>query len=456
MTTSVTNPASLIHPLQLTVLSLQEDADNYQFHVDAPEPTTCPTCGIGPIVKFGKQDQAYRDLPIHGKRVTLWLQRRRYRCNGCMTTFRPELADMNDTRKMTKRLVAYVEKAVLQRTNTDVAKECGLHEKTVRELFADYCDRQQQTLNFVTPRVLGIDEIYMQKTFRCVLTNIEAQTVIELLPNRSLELVERTFAHLPNRESVEVLSMDMYQNYREAGRRFLPNALPVIDKFHVVKKANEAMESMRMVIRRGLTDYDRRQLKNDRKLMLMREHDLSPLDELVVGNWLDRFPELGLAYRTKENFFKLYKAADLQEAQERFTEWKSTIPPHQPAWAGLVGTVTRWHGPIFNYFRTGKNITNAFTEGANRKMKDLNRATRGMSFEAFRAKVLFAAKHKVVQVKVPRVSPFTGGGLAGGSSGFLIRNPAPQFDTYAVDLGVPVSTVGEILGWEAATVISTD
>ncbi|WCM91631.1 ISL3 family transposase [Acidovorax sp. NCPPB 2350] len=441
--------------MNLTVLSMQEDSENYQFHVDAPEPSTCPTCGIGPIVKFGKQDQSYRDLPIHGKRVTLWLQRRRYRCNGCMTTFRPDLADMDDSRKMTKRLITYVEKAVLQRTNTAVANECGLHEKTVRELFANYTARMQETLQFLTPRVLGIDEIYMQRQFRCVLTNIEQQTVLDLLPDRQLVNVERYLAHLPNKEQVEVLCMDMYKNYAEAARRFIPQALPVIDKFHVVKKANEAMEEARKRIKKGLGDYDRRMLKNDRKLMLMRERDLSPLDKLTVGNWFDRYPALAAAYRSKEVFFDIYLATSQKEAQERFEAWKGDLPPGQAPFATLAGMVGRWHAPIFNYFRPGLQFTNAFTEGANRKMKDLNRETRGMSFEAFRAKVLFAAQHKVVQIKVPKVSPFSGAGGRAGTAGWMIPTK-PEFDVYNVDLGIPISTVQDFLYEAGPAEISTD
>lgn len=42
----------------------------------------------GEFVRFGKRDVPYRDLPIHGKRVTLWVVRRRYTCRACKTTFR--------------------------------------------------------------------------------------------------------------------------------------------------------------------------------------------------------------------------------------------------------------------------------------------------------------------------------------------------------------------------------
>lgn len=440
-------PAHLLHPLKVTVINLQEDEHDYHFHVEVADPKVCEACGaIGELVRFGKKDQAYRDLPIHGKRVTLWLQRRRYRCNGCMSTFRPTLEEMDDRRMMTKRLASYIEKAVLFRSNTDIARECGLDEKTVRLVFADFCEARAADLDFVTPRVLGIDELYLQRQFRCVLANIEEQTVIDILPNRSLDLVKRTFAGLRDRQKIEVLSIDMYRNYLDAARESLPQAKAVIDKFHVVKMANEALEVVRKSIKKGLPDRDRRILKNDRKLMLMRERDLTPLNELVIAEWFDRIPALGDAYRTKERFFRVYDQPDLKSAMEAYDEWRRTLPAGQKAvWETIAGTVDRWSGPIFAYFTMEKRVTNAFTESANRKMKDLNRSTRGMSFEAFRAKVLFAAKHKVVRKKVVKSSPFGGGSMA-GYMGRVMPTQQPEFEELVLDFGTPISTVIEMLG----------
>lgn len=439
-------PSNLLYPLTLEVTDFQQDEDDYQFHVEAPEPDTCEACGtVGELVRFGKKDQAYRDVPIHGKRVTLWVQRRRYRCNSCMGTFRPTMADMDDVRYMTRRLVAYIEKAVLYRTNNEIARECGVEEKTVRLIFADFCERQKDDLEFVTPRVLGMDELYLQKKFRCVLTNIEQQTVIELLPNRSLELVTKRLMDLPDRQSIEVLSTDMYKNYLEAARVALPQAVPVVDKFHVVKMANETMEEVRKTIKKGLTERERRILKNDRKLMLMRERDLSPANKLVIGEWFDKIPALGAAYESKERFFKIYDAKDLKQATEAYDEWNRTIPAGQEAlWGEMTGTVGRWRGPIFNYFTMDYRVTNAFTESANRKMKDLNRNTRGMSFDAFRSKVLLGAKHKVVRKRVVRQTPFSGrSGQVGPHNSW--RREDLVYDEVVTDYGTPLSTMYDIL-----------
>ena len=50
-----------------------EQNEDIHFRLEAPTPVACEGCGVqGEFVRFGKRDVPYRDLPIHGKRVTLW------------------------------------------------------------------------------------------------------------------------------------------------------------------------------------------------------------------------------------------------------------------------------------------------------------------------------------------------------------------------------------------------
>ena len=436
-------PSSLLYPLDLTVLNFEEGDHDYHFHVEAPEPTTCESCGaIGELVRFGKADQGYRDVPIHTKRVTLWMVRRRYRCNACGGTFRPKLAEMDDKRYMTRRLVEYIEKAALTRTNSAVAAEIGIEEKTVRQIFNDFRLARDEELKFVTPRILGLDEVYMQKQYRCVMTNIEEQTLINLLPNRSLELVTHTLKNLPNRGNIEILSTDMYPNYVRAAAVAIPQAIPVVDKFHVVKMANETLEKVRKSFREDLEVGERRTLLHERRLMLMRRRDLTLLNQQTVKAWFERYPMLGAAYETKELFFELYEAEDYKQALEAWDAWKRRTPAGQEKfWKPVTDTVERWKGPIFNYFRLPEKVTNAFTESANRKLKDLHRDTRGMAFEAFRAKVLLAAQHKVVRKRVAKSSPFSGGGRYVGR----VTSWNVEYEEEVLDYGTPLSTVLAIL-----------
>lgn len=66
-------PDNILHLPQYQVLGCKSTDDEMHFQVDVPDPIACEECGVqGEFVRFGKRDVPYRDLPIHGKRVTLW------------------------------------------------------------------------------------------------------------------------------------------------------------------------------------------------------------------------------------------------------------------------------------------------------------------------------------------------------------------------------------------------
>ena len=151
-------PDNILHLPQYQVLGCKSTDDEMHFQVDVPDPIACEECGVqGEFVRFGKRDVPYRDLPIHGKRVTLWVVRRRYTCRACKTTFRPQLPEMVDGFRMTLRLHEYVEKESFNHPYTFVAAQTGLDEKTVRDIFNARAEFLGRWHRFETPRILGID-----------------------------------------------------------------------------------------------------------------------------------------------------------------------------------------------------------------------------------------------------------------------------------------------------------
>ena len=50
--------------------------NEYDYHIDAEakdHPTSCQVCGSPEIVGFGRNKQLARDLPMHGKRVGVYV-----------------------------------------------------------------------------------------------------------------------------------------------------------------------------------------------------------------------------------------------------------------------------------------------------------------------------------------------------------------------------------------------
>jgi len=382
-------PANILNLPAYTVNGLRENAHDY--HIDATTKAvanTCRHCGYSQLEGFGRREQMVKDLPMHGKRVGIYIDTRRYRCKSCRKTFYEQLPEINEKRSMTNRLVDWIGKQSVKRTFASIADEVGVVEGTVRLIFKDYVADLSDRIRFETPKWMGIDEIHLIRP-RGVIANIQNNTIVELLPNRSKETMIRYLSNLEGRQQVQYVAMDMWAPYRDACQTVMPDARIVIDKFHVVRMANDAMEKVRKGLRERLTLKQKRGLMHDRFVLLKREYDLSDQEALLLSGWVKNYEELGLAHRLKEDFFRIYDAKAPDEAQALFIDWKRRITPEvAPAFADLVRAWDNWAPWILGYF--DHPVTNAYTESLKSLIRVMNRLGRGYSFEALRAKILFA------------------------------------------------------------------
>jgi transposase len=327
------------------------------------------------------------DLPIHGKRVGLLIKSQRYKCRECNQTFWERLDQtIDEKRSCTNRLLSY-KKQSPKRTFVSISEDVGMDEKTIRNIFRDHVSRLEELIRFETPKWLGIDEIHILKP-RCVITNIEERTLIDLLPNRNKETVMSYLSRLPNKERIVYVTMDMWKPYKDAVKIVLPKATIIIDKFHVVRMANQAMETIRKQLREGLSPKERRGLMQDRFILLKRNKLLSEMEKFTLDLWTRNHPSLGIAYELKESFFDIWECTNKQLAINKYYDWKAMIPTVlQPAYGPLTKAMMNWESEIFAYF--DHRITNAYTETLNSLIRVINRLGRGYSFEALRAKILF-------------------------------------------------------------------
>ncbi|MCL1826361.1 MAG: ISL3 family transposase [Betaproteobacteria bacterium] len=397
-------PANILNLSAYDVLRFEENEHDYHIDVEAVEaPTSCPHCQSGSLVGFGRREQMIKDLPMHGRRVGLYINTRRFRCRICTKTFYEALPEVDEKRLMTKRLAKWIGKQAIKRTFASIAEEVGCTEFTVRAVFNDYVNELEKTIRFETPKWMGIDEIHLIKP-RGVIANIQNNTIVELLPNRDKETVAHFLHHLEGKERIQYVAMDMWTPYRDACREVIPQAVIVVDKFHVVRMANESLERVRKSLRKSLTPKQRRGLMHDRFVLLKRERDLNDEDRLNLDGWAKNYPELGEAYRLKEQFFAIYDAGSPNEAQAKYLQWQKSIPPEiAHAFTDIERAWGNWAMPILNYFN--HPVTNAYTESLNSLIRVMNRLGRGYSFEALRAKILFAKgvhKHKLSRPKFER------------------------------------------------------
>lgn len=440
--------ANILHLPDWNVLNVKETEDGRWIEA-APiyTPDHCPACGVVPnFYGHGTKRQSFRDLPSLGKASIIVLDRKRYRCRDCGATFLLPLREMDEKRQMTQRLAEWIRRESIRRTFADVAREVGLDEKTVRNLFHEYVEELGRNYSPLAPRRLGIDEIHLIRRPRAIITNLEAATVVDMLKDREKATLEAYFAKWgqQNCDIVEVVAMDMWKQYREVSRTVFRHATIVVDKFHVVKTANICMDLIRKQVKAEIPLADRRSLRRDRFILLRRPKDLTMKDILFKDMWLASFPQLGEAYRLKEEFFGIYDAKTRAEAAALLDAWRDSVPPGKvkAAYKSLLTLTTNWREEILNYF--DHRYTNAPTEALNRLVREAHAAGRGYSFDAIRAKMLFRESVRKRR-KPPRMPP--GDAQVSGCMDswtarayHVDRNGQPYFDE-----GADISTLVDLL-----------
>lgn len=102
-------PANILNLPYYTITNIEETEHDYHINAETKNaPVACPHCGGDNFVGFGRNEQLVRDLTIHGKRVSIYVDTRCYQCRGCNKTFYERLPAVDDKRMMTSRLVKWL------------------------------------------------------------------------------------------------------------------------------------------------------------------------------------------------------------------------------------------------------------------------------------------------------------------------------------------------------------
>ena len=369
----------------------EQASDDYHLLVECFSKTDkCPECSSARISRNGSRPALFRDLPAHGKRVVLEIERQRYICGDCRKSFSQSLPEISETRDATNRLIEYIGEQSTHRSFAAVAENVGAAENMVRSVFLDYARELEKTRPADTPVWLGIDEIHLSKKFHCVLSNIKDKRIFDFLPDRQKKSVARRVSSLKS-EIIELVTIDMTGNFYEVAHALFPRAAVVIDKFHVVRMVNIALNDVRKEIGKSLSKQDRNTLMNKRfRLLTHRKNLKGDFDRMELDSWLEEFPMLGKAYWVKEEFYGIYESTDKFEARGRLWDWQMAIPREvEPYFTKIISALKNWETEILAFFDHNPRVTNAYTESLNNLIKHINGDGRGYSFDVLRAKILY-------------------------------------------------------------------
>ena len=396
--------------VQVLRIGFEEENEKKYLHLFCEhehDVALCPRCMKATSAIHEQTERCVRHLDIWGMKTLLHFPQRRFDCEGCGKPFTENLTWLGRKRRQTNHFELHIYEQVKAKTpRKQVALREGVHEATVLDIFKRQAKRAACQNDNQSVRILGVDEMSLQKKHKqyvLILSDLERRRVIAVLPNRLKKTFEQWLQDLTKkqRRAIKVVSMDMWEAYRQAVRAKLPHAEIVADRFHVMKQLNHQID----LIRRNLQKKAKKEgnetlyqaLKGNRWLLLKNRCELTPVQEAQLRTILAVSDELSTIYLLKECFRTICDRITNRAQALRFLKawvWQASAT-NSHYLIRFVKTLRNWWHEFLNYF--DDRVTQGFVEGINRAIRGIiNRAFGFRNFDNFRLHVLVGCVKSIV------------------------------------------------------------
>ena len=412
----------------------------------------CPCCGFRMHSRGIHSRTISHPMLQDGYELLLILKQRRWRCTNpdCRHAENEDFRFVNKRRRSTNATDMLIIDSFrdLSASAADIARRFKTSDTHVLDVFDRYVKLDRLPLT----DIISVDEVYTDMEDDCkyalVIQDFHSGDPIDLLRSRRTKVTEPYFASIPIEERLQVryLLSDMYNPYISFVDKYFPNAVPVVDSFHVVqwiihaidmyirdlekwyrKRDREAQEKKSQELGRPVTLPESDEmyiLRKYRWLILMNRDNIRFHSDLRMDrhfrclmntydyeSWLFRISSrLKTLCDLKERYIR-FNARNAGHPQSANEEIEDLIDFYfqcgDSIFVDFAQLLCKYKQPIINSFvMVEKNgpggiydsrLSNGPIESLNRKVKDLKRLGRGYaSFEHFRNRFLYATRNNPV------------------------------------------------------------
>lgn len=417
-----------------------------------PSAHFCPCCGFRMHSRGIKTRTISHPILQDGYKLVLLLKQRRWRCTNpeCKYETNDEFRFVNRSRRCTNATDMLVVLAFrdLSESASSIAKKFKTSDTHVLDIFDRYVKLERLPLT----DIISVDEVYTDMAddskYALVIQDFYTGDPIDILRSRRSKITEPYFASIPpeERNQVKYLLSDMYNPYLAFVDKYFPNAVSVVDSFHVVQWVIHAIDMYIRQLERNFRKRDR-----EKEEMLSAEQgrpiSLPPSDEIYLlkkYRWLILANQENITYHTDmridphfRHFMntrdyetalfqidsRLKTLRDLKEIYVRFNNRNAGQPlkaseeidsiieyyldSEDSIFVDFAFLLRKFKEPIINSFVMvekygaggiyNSRLSNGPIESLNRKVKDLKRLGRGFrNFEHFRNRFLYATRNNPV------------------------------------------------------------
>jgi transposase len=378
----------------------------------------CPSCGVV-AVGHGRRVHVAADAPCFGAVTVIRWRKRVWRCvePACpVGTFSERHELIAPRARLTSRAVRWATDALAHDDTTvsALARHLGVDWHTLwNAVEAEATARLRDPDRLTGIRALGVDEHIWRPshhgTERAVTAMVDLTRdehgclharLLDVVPGRSGTAYATWLTDQPEgfAAGVEHAALDPFRGYANAIRDELPEAVAVLDAFHVVRLGTQVVDEVRRRVQQDTLGH--RGHKDDPlyKIRGLLRHGGEHLTDRQRGRLHagldagDPTGEVTLAWQCYQRLRAIYHAPSPTAGRQLAEQVIASFPTCPiPEVARLGRTLRAWRQQVLAYFATA-GVSNGGTEAINLVIEKTRRLAHGFrTFAHYRLRILLAA-----------------------------------------------------------------
>ena len=387
-------------------MKVDSGTENIVVHLEAIKRRHLPCGNCGRRAKVADQVPRERDflhVPLWGIAVFLRYWPRRVRCPQCGIR-REQLPWADGKEQITKHLAVTIARWAKILAVDVVAGMFGVHWNTVYSAVKKSVSYGLANRELGSILYIGVDEISRKKGHRylTLVYDLEGKRLLWTGKDRTEETLRAFFREhgAQLRGTVVGVCCDMWAPYIKIIREYLPEAVLVFDRFHLMHHLLDAVDTVRKEEARELKQSNPDALKGTKYVFLKNPENLTYRQRERMSHLEKLNLRINRAYLLKEEFKQLFRYRSRAWAEKFLERWvRRVMYSRLEPLKKFVRLVRRHWDGILAW--VSMPISNGAVEGMNNNAKAISHRSRGFSsIETFSCMIM----HCMADLPMPELS----------------------------------------------------
>ncbi|MCA9695859.1 MAG: ISL3 family transposase [Myxococcales bacterium] len=367
----------------------------------------CSVCGARGPTHSHLAPRVWQGVPLWGITVLYLYAMRRVACRTCERVIVEAVPWSRGKHTITTSFALFLARWAKRMSWKQVAHAFGVSWQAVYAgvtMAVEY-GLAHRTLDDV--EALGVDEVMWRRgTFLTVVYALDEgrRRLLWIGRGRSKEVLRGFFDWFGDHaHTLRFVATDMWQAYMAVIKERAPQALNVLDRFHISANLNKAVDAVRSQEARALAKQGKDVLKHKRWLLLKAPENLSEEQAATLAELVKINLKTFRAYLLKEELRQLWGHASLTFAAAFLYTWcRRAVASRITPVARFAKTIEKHADLILNWFRAAGSINSGAVEGLNNKLKITLRRSYGFRSYEITCIALYHAMGDLPESPIPR------------------------------------------------------